>query len=75
MEFIFLDSFDSICYICIWLNNKIKYLQIEYSKNKNKTSLLSFFEYYIDKFEYKNNKYICICIDNNNKYIYRVFGI
>ncbi len=68
-----LDNFDNICYICIWLNNKIKCLQIEYFKNKNKTNLLTFFKYYIDKFKYKDNKYICIHINNNNKYINRVF--
>ncbi len=69
----FLDNFDNICYICIWLNNKIKYLRIKYFKNKNKINLLIFFKYYIDKFKYKNNKYTCICVNNNNKYINRVF--
>ena len=44
-------------------------MQIKYLKNKIKISLLTFFKYYIDKFKYKNNKNICICINNNNKYI------
>ncbi len=73
IEFIFLDNFDNICYVCIQLNNKIKYLQIKHFKNKNKNSLLTFFKYSINKFKYKNNKYICIRINNNNKYINKVF--
>jgi len=35
--------------------------------------LLIFFKYYIDKFKYKNNKYICIYVYNKNKYIDRIF--
>jgi len=69
----FLDDFDSICYVCIRLNNKIKRLRIKYFKNKNKVSLLVFFKRYIDEFEYKNNKYICIRINNDNKYISEIF--
>jgi len=50
-------------------------LQIRYLKNKNKINLLTFFKYYIDKFKYKDNNYICICVNNNNKYINRIFQI
>ena len=41
----------------------------------NKTSLLTFFKRYINKFKYKDNERIRICVNNNNKYIKEVFRI
>ncbi len=38
-------------------------------------NLLVLFKRYIDKFKYNNNKYICICVNNNNKYIKEVFKV
>ncbi len=71
----FLDEFDSICYVCTWLNNKIKRLQIKCLKNKNKVSLLVFFKRYINEFKYRDSKCICICVNNKNKYINRVIEV
>ncbi len=37
--------------------------------------MLTFFKYYIDKFEYRDNKYTRIRVNNSNKYINKVFRI
>ena len=47
-------------------------MRIKYLKNKIEIDFVSF-KRYIDEFKYKNNKYIRICINNNNKYIREVF--
>ncbi len=50
-------------------------MQVKCFKDKNKINLFVLFKYYIDEFEYKNNKRIRIRINNNNKYIREILKI
>ena len=71
----FVNEFDNIRYVCIWLNNKTKRLRVKCLKNKNKINLFVLFKRYIDEFEHRDSKYICICIDNDDKYMKKVFKV